>query len=157
MANLFARHAGCSNRNDQGEAASCLDQARSQDLIGYKAREVSYEKPKVFRSKVSEARQRFNEKPSLGNAAETLFLKREAFSHEEEYRVIINHRAPVPSEDKGELVPIDPDRLIRSILFDSRAKPAFVDAFTHYVVEELGFDGDVGQSVLYDRPKHSEL
>jgi len=134
-----------------------LRQASASKMIGFKTREVSYERPKDFRRKVAEAQQRFRDDPTLSNAAETLFLKREAFSHEEEYRVVINHREPVASEAKGVLVPVDPARLIRSILFDSRAKPAFAEAFTHYVVGELGFEGDIGQSVLYDRPRHSEL
>ena len=115
--------------------------------------DVVYHEPLKFRTEIKAARAILADDARLETAASTLFLKRAAFSHKDEVRVVANSRTEVADDAKGMFMPVDPSRLIRSILFDSRAKQAFVDAFTHYIQDELGFEGEIGRSVLYDQPK----
>jgi hypothetical protein len=132
-----------------------LETAKKAKIVRYMMRDVAYHEPAKFRAEIKAARAALADDARLETAASTLFLKRAAFSHEDEVRVVANSRTEVADDAKGMFVPVDPSRLIRSILFDSRAKQAFVDAFTHYIQDELGFEGEIGRSVLYDQPKRN--
>lgn len=94
----------------------------------------------------------------LSTAVKILYLKREAFMHESEWRATIfcpdADRAQVR---KGISVDINPHNIIDSILLDPRAPQELVDAFTYYFKEKLKFKGRVLRSVLYKSPKRIQL
>lgn len=94
----------------------------------------------------------------LSTAAKILYYKREAFTHESEWRATIYcpevERLQVP---KGIAVPVNPHKLIDNILLDPRAPKELIDAFTYYFKEKLKFKGRVGRSVLYKSPAKIEL
>lgn len=98
------------------------------------------------------------EKFDLETAVRILYLKREAFSHESEWRATIYcpeaNRAEVRN---GIAVKIDPHKVIDSILLDPRAPQELVDAFTYYFKEKLNFKGRVARSVLYKSPTRIQL
>jgi hypothetical protein len=94
----------------------------------------------------------------LRTAAKILYLKREAFTHEAEWRATIYcPEADRRQVQKGISVPINPHKLIDNILLDPRAPQELVDAFTYYFKEKLKFKGKVGRSVLYKSPSRIEL
>lgn len=86
----------------------------------------------------------------VGRAMDALFLKREAFDHEAEFRVLLH--APEANRKtvrEGIKIPINPHRLIDSVLLDPRAPPELVAAFTYYLQQKIGFKKRVARSVLY--------
>ena len=74
--------------------------------------------------------------------------KRKAFDHEAETRVLI--RASNASRaDFGLRVPVDPHRLIETILADPRMPDPVLWAFRRYVTKDLGFSGSFAKSMIY--------
>ena len=80
------------------------------------------------------------------------FLKRKAFRHESEYRLVVFARRDRPS-GKRLLIPVDPHRLILSVLMDPRAHEATVSVFKFFLEKRLRYHGLVGKSTLYDKPE----
>lgn len=94
----------------------------------------------------------------LNAAGKLLYMKREAFQHESEWRATIYcPNLDRAQSQKGIAVAIDPHKVIDSILLDPRAPQELVDAFTYYFKEKLKFKGRVARSVLYKSPKRIEL
>jgi hypothetical protein len=94
----------------------------------------------------------------LATAVKILYMKREAFTHESEWRAAIY----CPDVDrtrvqKGVSVVVNPHKIIDNILLDPRAPQELVDAFTYYFKEKLKFRGPVMRSVLYKSPKRIQL
>ncbi|WP_256777111.1 MULTISPECIES: DUF2971 domain-containing protein [unclassified Stenotrophomonas] len=87
------------------------------------------------------------------HAVEMLYMKREAFQHESEWRATIYH--PVKQGRRGGngiKVRVDAHDLVNRILLDPRAPDALIDAFKFYFEKKLKFKGRVGRSVLYRSP-----
>lgn len=98
------------------------------------------------------------EKFDLKTAVKILYMKREAFTHESEWRATIYCPDADRTEvQKGITVKIDPHKVIDSILLDPRAPQELVDAFTYYFKEKLKFEGRVARSVLYKSPTRIQL
>lgn len=80
-------------------------------------------------------------------------MKRNAFDHEAEYRVVLtNHRANPEQIARGLKIAVNPTELIDSILIDPRAPDELADALTFYFKEKIGFKGRVQRSVLHKTP-----
>ena len=108
--------------------------------------ESQYKINKEFAALRDDLQRRF----SVERAMDALFLKREAFDHEAEFRVLLN----VPEANRktvreGFKIPINPHRLIDSVLLDPRAPTELVAAFTYYLQQKIGFKKRVARSVLY--------
>lgn len=87
---------------------------------------------------------------SISRAMDALFLKREAFDHEAEYRVLLHSpEATRRTTRQGIKIPVNPHRLIDNVLLDPRAPSELAAAFTYYFKEKLNFNGRVAPSVLY--------
>ncbi|MBS1196857.1 MAG: hypothetical protein H6R18_642 [Proteobacteria bacterium] len=87
---------------------------------------------------------------STDRAMDALFLKREAFDHEAEYRAVIH--VPNASEEEirdGVKIKVNPHKLIDNILLDPRAPKELAAAFAFYFVEKLQYKQRVAPSVLY--------
>lgn len=108
--------------------------------------------------KIREITESLEKKFDLATAVKLLYLKREAFTHESEWRATIYcpevDRARV---QKGISVTINPHKVIDNILLDPRAPQELVDAFTYYFKEKLQFKGRVSRSVLYKSPQRIQL
>lgn len=124
---------------------------------GYKWRgeEVEYMPQGELNKSVRAIKNDLLENFSIGRAADSLYLKRDAFAHESEWRASIY----CPDDDairrpalSGLTVPVEPHILINRILLDPRAPPELVGAFQFYFKEKLKFRGDVSRSVLYKSP-----
>ncbi len=90
---------------------------------------------------------------SLDKAIDLLFLKREAFDHEAEYRaaVMLNHPAAEASP-KAIKIKINPHKFIDNILIDPRAPDELADALCFYFKNKIGYKKRVSRSVLYKAP-----
>ncbi|MEN1836239.1 DUF2971 domain-containing protein [Pseudomonas lijiangensis] len=89
----------------------------------------------------------------ISRAVDILYMKREAFSHETEWRAMFY--TPYESREidkKGIFVKVDPHKFIDRILLDPRAPVELVNAFEYYFKEKLQFKGNVQRSSLYKVP-----
>ncbi len=92
----------------------------------------------------------------IREAISLLLIKRRAFKHEGEVRVVV-HKAPQDMKPKGKhssstrhrkrlSIPVDPHTLIKSVYVDSRAPDELFRTFKHYLTTRLGFKGHVTTS-----------
>ncbi|MCS4260221.1 DUF2971 family protein [Pseudomonas protegens] len=124
----------------------------------YRVRSVEYKSQVAInieaKAIASELRQEFN----ISRATDMLYLKRDAFRHENEWRAtflaLSEDRA---SDKKGLAVKIDPHVFIDRILLDPRAPEELVSAFKYYFKSKLKFKGEVSRSVLYKSPPPFEI
>lgn len=102
----------------------------------------------------SELKQSF----SLSRATDMLFMKREAFDHEAEYRIVLTSPSAEAERVKdGFKITVDPKKFIDSILIDPRAPSELSDALIYYLKEKIGFRKRVSRSVLYKTPTQLRL
>ena len=94
----------------------------------------------------SDLQQKFSTK----RAMDALFLKREAFDHEAEYRAVL-HISSASEEDirDGVKVKVNAHKLVDSILLDPRAPKELAAAFAFYFTDKLNYKQRVVPSVLY--------
>jgi hypothetical protein len=88
--------------------------------------------------------------PTFARSCAHLFLKRLAFEHEAETRVVVFD----PNDQNGAprrsiKVKLNTRQLIDSVLVDPRAPEPFVDAYRMLLKEKLKFPGSVEKSQLY--------
>lgn len=122
---------------------------------GYKRRlaRVEYntqaEIDRLTRDIAAELREVFN----IGRATDLLYIKRDAFSHETEWRAtLFTPEASRKVEKSGITIKVDPHDFIDRILLDPRAPDELVSAFEFYFINKLGFQGRVARSKLYKVP-----
>jgi hypothetical protein len=84
-------------------------------------------------------------------AACSVLLKRRSFAHEDEVRVLVIDRH---LKSKGGIlkVKIDPHKIVRSVMIDSRAPKEVSEMYSTHLREQLGFRGRISKSTLYDLP-----
>ena len=83
-------------------------------------------------------------------ASAHLFLKRRAFEHEFETRVVVFDPAQaVNAKESAIKVKLDSRKLIDSVLIDPRAPEPFVEAYRYFLRDHLKFLGPVKKSQLY--------
>lgn len=128
--------------------------------LGYKweARPVEYATSHNMNLKVQNLTESLKKKFDLATAVKILYIKREAFSHEYEWRATVY----CPNADRSQIrngisVRINPHKVIDSILLDPRAPQELVDAFIYYFKEKLKFKGRVARSVLYKSPTRIQI
>jgi hypothetical protein len=132
----------------------------SARALGYRCETgaVQYSSQRNLDLQVREIARSLQEKFDLETAAKILYLKREAFEHECEWRATIYcPDANRATARNGVSVKINPHKVIDSILLDPRAPQELVDAFTYYFKEKLNFKGRVARSVLYKSPTRIQL
>jgi hypothetical protein len=120
---------------------------------GHEYREglVDYKGPADTRQFYRELEADLAKRYTAKRAADALFVKREAFEHENEWRAVLTCRK-VPKGDVGISVALDPHALIDQVVLDPRAPTQLVDALALYFKVKLGFKGEVKVSSLYKRP-----
>lgn len=87
-------------------------------------------------------------------STDSLFIKREAYEHESEYRVVaiadLARKEPVSD---GLRIRVSAKDVIDSILIDPRAPNELAAALIYYFKEKIGFSKKCQKSVLYKTPK----
>jgi Protein of unknown function (DUF2971) len=123
--------------------------------LGYGLRlsEVSYSSQHVLNSKLASIRKNLDANFVVARAMDALFLKRDAFEHESEYRAVMHCPTATQVEVQGGIkLRVEPHKLIDSILLDPRAPDELAAAFSYYFKEKLLFNKKVQRSVLYKSP-----
>lgn len=124
----------------------------------YRVAEVSYYSQIKLNSMARKIAQDLNEEFNIGRAIDALYMKRQAFDHEKEWRGILYAKSfNLLQQQKGFTVPIDPHSFIDRILLDPRAPDELVRAFKFFFEEHLGFEGSVQRSALYKSPDQIEI
>lgn len=132
-----------------------LTRAKTDENIQFKIQNVEY----LYQEKLDEIIDRsinnLRNAYTFASAAESLFLKRKAFDHERETRVVICDPSRLNNgARKGVTIDVDPFEVITSIWIDPRAPGPVVDAYTYYLKDKLKFPGTVKKSGLYVISKH---
>jgi hypothetical protein len=111
---------------------------------------VNYERQHVINSEMRDIQDDLRNQFNTYRAMDALFLKRDAFDHEAEYRAVIHNPAGTEDEaPRGLKLKVNPHRLIDSILLDPRAPKELAEAFAFFFKEKLKFKARVAPSVLY--------
>lgn len=122
---------------------------------GYRRRldRVEYKTQKEIDGLTKSIAAELREKFDIGRVTDALYMKRDAFSHETEWRAaLFTPEASREVEKKGIAIKLDPHNFIDRILLDPRAPEELISAFEFYLRNKLGFKGRVGRSVLYKVP-----
>lgn len=128
-----------------------LDKAKkNRELANYKIQNVEYVYQEELDFNLKDITTLLEKNCSFSNASKSLFLKRKAFDHERETRLVLSK--PETLNAKGITIKIDPSELFSSIWIDPRAPQAMVDAYTYYLKNKLNFKGTVKKSGLYTAP-----
>lgn len=133
---------------------SALKALAKEKKYKYRVRKVVYKSQKAFEIEAAKIAGELNEGFDIGRAADMLYLKRDAFRHESEWRATLYF----PNEKdiggtKAVKIPIDPHSFIDRILLDPRAPDELVEAFKFYFKNKIKFKGEVVRSQLYKAPR----
>jgi len=120
------------------------------DRYRARRRSVDYRLTRDIPAAVREAQAAFGKDSSTSSALAPLFIKRRAFKHESEYRIVVHDRNPENGQ-KELRVPVNPHKLILSVFADPRAPDAVVEVFKFFLKEKIQFKGSVAKSALYDQ------
>jgi hypothetical protein len=90
------------------------------------------------------------------NFAKTLLVKRPAFSHEGEVRLIYFERDDSRRHEKLYTYPVDPHDLIDQVMCDPRLGPEGFSALSERI-RGTGYDGPLLRSLLYAPPPEFRL
>lgn len=137
-------------RTTESKLKSALLALATKREVGFRIARVKYENEISHMLRDQQQLLEAAKKVTFVRASSHLFLKRLAFEHEAETRVLIfDASQPIDSTAKGLLVELNTRHLIDSVLVDPRAPDEFVAAYQHYLTDVLKFSGPVKKSQLY--------
>jgi hypothetical protein len=85
--------------------------------------------------------------------ARSLLMKRNAFRHEAEVRIVYRMMSDEPYGDGLFRYPIDPHKLIEQVMIDPRFQPGEVSELKQKIKNRTGYKGNLRYSLLYSKPK----
>lgn len=135
-------------RTTRSKMKEFLRSARAEREFGWIVNDVEYEKANLVRKRLASIREDLRIEPSARRAADSLLVKRDAFDHENEVRVIIRDKSESGTKEAFR-VPVEPHRLIENIYFDPRVDVFYKRVCTHYLRTKLRYKGRVDTSSLY--------
>lgn len=151
-------HMGVRLSTSAKKLSAALKAASKAHGYRWRGEPVEYLSQRDLNVKVREFSSSLKKDFNLSKAADILYLKREAFTHESEWRATIYYPDADPDlAPKGISVPVNPHELIENILLDPRAPQELVDAFTYYFKKKLKFKGGIERSVLYKSPSKIKI
>lgn len=140
-------------RTTRARLRSTLEDASASDGFRFKLKDVKYLPQDDLENEFSKIADSLAQRHSYNDSIASLFLKRNAFRHEAEVRVVLT--APTERAAPTFLrVQVTSAWLIDSVLIDPRAPDEYVRAFQHYIKDKLAFPGTVLKSALYS-PRES--
>jgi hypothetical protein len=83
----------------------------------------------------------------------SLLMKRNAFKHEAEVRLVYRMTSGKPAEDHLFPYPVDPHALIDQVMIDPRFRPAEASKLRKKIRDQTGYKGKILCSLLYSKPK----
>ncbi|WP_433589654.1 DUF2971 domain-containing protein [Pseudomonas koreensis] len=137
---------------------SALKSLAREKNYKYRVRKVVYKSQKKFEVEAAKIAKELSQDFDIHRAVDMLYLKRDAFRHESEWRATLFF----PNEKdiggaKAIKLPIDPHSFIDRILLDPRAPDELVDAFKFYFKNKVKFRGEVVRSQLYKAPRQLKV
>jgi hypothetical protein len=85
--------------------------------------------------------------------ARSLLMKRNAFRHEAEVRLVYRKTLGKPAEDGLFPYPVDPDGLIDQVMIGPRFQPVEASKLRRKIRDRTGYKGEILYSLLYSKPK----
>lgn len=85
--------------------------------------------------------------------AEAYMVKRNAFKHEEEVRLIFHRTEGIPENESLFAYSIDPNDLFDQVMLHPRLNKQVADE-KKQLLKEMGFNGEIKRSLLYAPPKN---
>lgn len=144
-------------RTTKRKLRDALLAASSTRDIGFRIANVQYLNEIEYIARASKIRADLNAGPTFIRASAHLFLKRVAFEHEAETRVVVfDTSRPAGVAEKSVKVSLKSRQLIDSVLVDPRAPDEFVEAYRHLLKDRLKFPGSVKKSLLYQSNEKRE-
>ena len=126
--------------------------------IGFRISDVRYLNELEYIVRASKIQADLNLRPTFTRASAHLFLKRVAFEHEAETRVVVfDTTQPAEVATKSIKVTLNSRQLIDSVLVDPRAPDEFAQAYRHLLKDRLKFPGSVKKSLLYQSNEKREV
>ena len=129
-----------------------LHRARgAEELINFRTHDVEYLATNELSKKLKAIAEDLDISFTSYRAADALLIKREAFDHEAEVRVVVHdNKWQEGDSQKNHLrISIDPHSLIESVYFDPRASDRYIEVCSYFLKQKLQFKGAVGKSGLY--------
>lgn len=138
-------------RTTRSKLTAALKSEKDRSNFGYLIDDVKYMSANKVKSHIAQVATELRTNYNSRRAADALLVKRDAFDHEAEVRILLNDKSTTDkSKPKPALrVPVDPHLLIDSVYFDPRADDAFVRMCTHYLKTSIKFSRLIGKSALY--------
>jgi hypothetical protein len=145
-------------RTTEEKLASALLQATTKRKLGFRTAKVKYVNELEYVVHAARIRAELQSNVTFVRASAHLFLKRVAFSHEAETRVVVfDPSQTTEANASGIKIELNSRELIDSVLVDPRAPEEFVAAYKHYLQEHLKFAGSVKKSQLYRSGEKREV
>ena len=85
--------------------------------------------------------------------ARSLLMKRNAFKHEAEVRLVYQMTLGEPAGDGLFRYPVDPHALVDQVMIDPRFQPAEASELKRKIEDRTGYQGELRSSLLYSKPK----
>jgi hypothetical protein len=137
-------------RTTRHKLEKALIAAQRANSFEFLIEDVEYKTSRLVDLHISQVARDLRIEYNVRRAEDALLVKRDAFDHEEEVRVIVHDQTAIDAGDRsGFKVGIDPHEIIDSIYFDPRADDAFMDLCTQYFTRSIGFKGQIARSGLY--------
>jgi hypothetical protein len=145
-------HLGVRIRTTRHRLKQAMTEAARSQSIEWRIQDVKYLPPPKLRHELESIADMLWQRNSIQDTFAPLFLKRDAFQHEDEVRVVVLN-APEKGQPIGGQcrLRVVMRWLVDSILVDPRAPDAYVEAYKHYLKDKLQFSGSFGKSALYAR------
>lgn len=133
---------------------TALKALAKEEKYKYRVKKVAYKTQSEFEAEASKIANDLNEDFDVSRAVDMLYLKRDAFKHESEWRATLFFPNEIDiAGKKAVTVPIDPHDFIDRILLDPRAPDELVDSFKYFFKNKIKFKGEVARSQLYRTPR----
>ncbi|MGX9559474.1 DUF2971 domain-containing protein [Pseudomonas sp. CFBP 5750] len=137
---------------------AALQAAAKSKKYSYRVARVSYKTQADLIVEAKKIASDLNERFDISRAVDALYMKRDAFIHEVEWRAALYSKSENAAKDqKGFIVPVEPHEFIDRILLDPRAPDELVRTFKFYFESCLGYKGSVQRSQLYQSPETIEI
>jgi len=145
-------------RTTEEKLTIALLQATTKRELGFRTGKVRYVNELEYVGRAARIRADLQRNVTFVRASAHLFLKRTAFSHEAETRVVVfDPSQALDANAPGLKIELNSRQLIDSVLVDPRAPDEFVAAYKHYIQDHLKFTGSVKKSQLYRSGEKREV
>ena len=146
-------HLGVRISTSTGKLRRALEPEAAKRGYDFTLREVSYLSQNEIEAQCKRIQSDLTNEFDMQRAIDALYLKRDAFDYESEYRAVISCQdANKSTQSNGVKVAINPFDLIDSILLDPRAPDELAAALAYYFKEKIRFQKNVRRSALYKSP-----